>query len=35
MGLLSRFSYLEVGEALELLIVLVKGDGVVLQVFLP
>ena len=31
-GLFSRLSYLEVGEALEALMGLVEGDGVVLQV---
>ena len=32
MRLFSRFSYLEVGEALEVLLVLLEGDGIVLQV---
>ena len=34
-AVLSRLSYLEVGEALETLMVLVEGNGVVLQVVLP
>ena len=32
MELFSRISYLEVGEALEVVLVLLEGDGVVLQV---
>ena len=35
MSLFSRFSYLEVGEAFEVLLVLLEGDELVLQVFLP
>ena len=35
MGLFSRFSYFEVGEAPEVPMVLLEGDGVVLKVFLP
>ena len=31
MGLFSRFPYLEVGEAIEVLMVLLEGDGVDLQ----
>ena len=35
MGLFSRFSYLELGETLEVLMVLLEDDWVVLQGFLP